>query len=311
MSHPNIAAMGGAVLVTGANGLIGSSVCEALIQRGVNVVGTDRRPASYESHHVLACDLTDKNEVLRLSAEADIAAVVHCGALSGPMVSRDDPLAIIRANIDGTAHVLELARQRAAKKFIYCSSTSVYGRIESQLPVTEESVLRPTSVYGASKAAGELLTSAFSRQYGSPAISLRISTVYGPRRRNFCAIRAMVDAAEKHESLILEYGRDYQRQYIHVNDATQAVLCALEAPAVGPHVYNITGGSCATLEQVAAHVRTILPDLEVFIGEDPDPLEDIQSEFSISAAQQAIGYRPLVSLIDGIRSLASERGQAE
>jgi nucleoside-diphosphate-sugar epimerase len=220
------------------------------------------------------------------------------------MVSRDAPLAIVNANILGTANILELARKSGAKKFIYCSSTSVYGEVHGTSPIDEHAKLQPTSVYGASKAAGELLVAAYARQYGVAGISLRISTVYGPRRKNFCAIREIVKAGVTQTPLSLNYGKSYERQYIHVDDAVAAILGSLNAPIPGYSVFNATGGTCMTLEQIAALAQTMFPSLVVEIGPEPDPLEDIQDRFSIEAASHQIGYQPSISLESGMKQLA-------
>lgn len=286
------------VLVTGAAGLIGAAVAERLRKGSFNVLATDIRVPEAGS----ALDFTDRAAVFRL-ADLKIDTVVHCGAISGPADARDNPHRIAPVNVGGTINLLELASVTGIRRFVYCSSTSVYGDVFGAGPITEDVLLRPKSLYGASKAAAEFLVTGYGRQVGFETLCLRISTVYGPARKHFCAIRTLVDAAVTGQVGHLDHGREDLRQYVHVSDVAEAIFLAVASPRSPPAALNITGGSHIRMSAIARMVAQQVDGFFWDIGATPDPGEDIHLPFSIEAAHQSIGYEPHVKLEDGIAEL--------
>lgn len=287
------------ILLTGAAGLIGRALHKRLAERGNRVVALDR----LEGPGIVACDLT---EVHRLHELGDAHAVLHCGAISGPMVARDNPHLIVQSNIVGTANILELARIRKMRRVVFLSSVSAYGSTPAGVdPVPEDVVLSPSSVYGASKVAGEALVNAYRRQHGVDGISLRPAWVYGPGRTTACAIRDMIQDAQAGRRTHFPFGRDFHRQYVHVDDVADAIMLALDAPELGQRAYTITGDSYLTLSEVAATVRKVLPQADIGMEAGRDPIDDVQARFDIAAAARDLGYRPRISLEDGVRSYAA------
>lgn len=292
--------MGETILLTGAAGLIGRALHRRLKERGDTVIATDR----LEGEGILACDLTEVHRLHELAAGA--SAILHCGAISGPMVARDNPHLIVQSNIVGTANILELARIRRMRRVVFLSSVSAYGSTPTGVdPVPEHVVLAPSSVYGASKVAGEALVDGYHRQHGVDGINLRPAWVYGPGRTTACAIRTMIQDAQAGRRTHFPFGRDFYRQYVHVEDVADAILLALDAPSFGQRAYTISGDSYLTLTEVAAVVRQVLPMADITMDPGGDPVDDIQARFDISAAERDLGYRPRVTLEDGIRSYAA------
>lgn len=290
------------ILVTGAAGLIGNMVRQRLEGRGDRVVAIDRAPGRGTAGPVTECDLGDVHRLHELARDG-LGGIIHCGAHSGPMVARDNPFSMVAVNIVGTANVLEVARIRGAARFIYCSSTSAYGPTPPG-PVPEDVALRPSTVYGASKVAGEQLVSAYAAQYGLDGTSLRLSWVYGPRRSTDCAIRTMITDAQSGRPTRMPFGRDFPRQYVHVEDAAAALVAAFDASGLPRRVYNVTGGTYATLGEIAGMVRSILPQADIELGGGADPVDDVQHRFDISAAQRDLAYAPHHRLEAGIRAYA-------
>ncbi len=142
-------------------------------------------------------------------------------------------------------------------RVVYTSSTTAYGNTPAA-PVSEDAPLRPNDVYGATKAAGEALVGAYSDQHGLDGVSLRISWVYGPRRRTDCLIRTLIDDALSGRPTHLEFGAGFHRQYVYVSDVVASILAALDAPSYPSRVYNVTGGAFATLDEVGAVVQRVL-----------------------------------------------------
>ncbi|MDQ6434294.1 NAD(P)-dependent oxidoreductase [Mesorhizobium sp. LHD-90] len=287
------------ILLTGAAGLIGRAVHRMLRERGDRVIAIDR----IGGQDIVASDLTEVHRLHELAASA--TAVVHCGAISGPMVARDNPYLIVSSNVVGTANILELARVRKMRRVVCCSSVSAYGNTPAGLDLVPEDVpLKPTSVYGASKAAGEHLLDGYAIQHGIDGVSIRPAWVYGPGRTTDCAIRTMILDAQAERATPFPFGRDFYRQYVHVDDVATALVLALDAEKLPRRSYTITGGSYVTLAEVARTVKAALPQADITMGAGPDPIDDVQARFDISAAERDLGYRPRISLLDGIRSYA-------
>lgn len=287
------------ILLTGAAGLIGRALRRRLAERGDTVIAIDR----LGSDGILPCDLTEVHRLHEIGSLA--SAILHCGAISGPMVARDNPHLIVQSNIVGTANILELARVRKMRRVVFLSSVSAYGNTPEGIdPVPEDVVLSPTSVYGASKVAGEALVNAYASQHGVDGVSLRPSWVYGPGRTTACAIRTMIEDAQVGRPTHFPFGRDFYRQYVHVDDVASAVLLALDAHRLARRSYTITGDSFLTLGDVAATVRKVLPDADITMDAGRDPVDDVQARFDISAATSDLRYRPRIELEAGIRDYA-------
>lgn len=291
------------VVVTGAAGLVGAAVVRRLVDRGDEVVAIDRVACTIPGDiAVQACDLNDIHRLYQM-AGAHIDAVIHCGAHSGPMVAQDHPYSMVRVNILGTANMLELARNLGAQRFVYCSSTSAYGTTPEGI-VPEDTLLRPTSLYGASKVASEVMVTAYADQFGLDGVSCRLSWVYGPRRTTDCFIRGLIEDAMAGQPSRRDFGADFRRHYVHVDDAARALALAMDAPTLPRHTYNVTGGRVTTLGEVASVVQQVLPQADIVLQPGPDPVDDLQYQFDNSAAERDLGYVPAISLEAGIRSYA-------
>ena len=295
----------GAVVVTGSAGLIGFGVASRLAGAGRAVIGTDRiQPREAADFPSIDAELTDIHKLHDICG-ADIAAIVHCGGVSGPMLGRDNPRAVIETNIAGTANLLEIARQRDLR-LVFCSSTSAYGNTPAGLdPVPEEAPLAADDIYGATKAAGDILTRAYAAQTGIDAVVLRFSWVYGPRRRTACVVREMIEDAQAGRPTRLAFGRGFTRQYVHVDDVVGAVIAALDAGTIGPaRAFNITGGRRLDFAEIAEAVRRALPEARIELGEGADAQDQSHGRFDISAAARVLGWRPQIAFADGVRDYA-------
>lgn len=290
------------ILITGAHGLIGHALRSALDGSGRSVIATDL-VARTGSTPVDKVDVLDREALRRAIAGNEVEAIVHCGGASGPMVRPEDPSHVWTVNTMGTANVLEAARLEGVGKVVYCSSATAFGRTPDGLDLVPEDVaLRPTSVYGASKAAGEHIADAYAEQFEMQVTSLRFSWVYGPRRRTECLIRDALLEVLAGRPARMRYGRDFPRQYVHIDDVVRALRATLEAGPLPRRTYTITGGSYGTIGEVAQVIREVYPRADIEVGEGVDPQDDLQARFDISAAGRDLGYRPQVSLRQGIRA---------
>lgn len=300
------------VLITGAAGLIGNAVRRRLENRGTSVVPIDRMAAVIDGREVRECDVTDIHGLHAIARTHKIGAIVHCGAFSGPMVSPDHPIQMVQVNIGGAANIGELARIIGGVRVVFASTATAYG-VTPPAPVLEATVMTPDTMYGASKAAAEHLMNAYKLQFGVDTVSLRIGWVYGPRRSTACLIRQMLIDAMAGNPTQLPYGLNFPRQYVHIDDVCDAMIAALDQPNLPQQAYNITGGSWLTLSEVAEAVMKVIPGARVEVALGDDPGDMWQARFDISAAERDLGYRPKISLEEGIRSyfdwLKTQEGQ--
>jgi UDP-glucuronate 4-epimerase len=142
-------------------------------------------------------------------------------------------------------------------------------------------------------------------QHELDAVSIRLSWVYGPGRTTDCAIRSLIQDCQAGRPARMAFGRDFPRQYIHVDDAAAALLAALDADRCPQPAYNATGGTIFTLGEIGSQIRDVLGTGDIEIGPGADPLDDYQHRFDISAIAADLGYRPRIALRDGIRSYAA------
>jgi UDP-glucuronate 4-epimerase len=290
----------GTILVTGAAGLVGNRICELLCEDERPVLPVDRVSGASEGRPITRAGLTDIHRLHSIMRQEPISGIIHCGAYSGPMLSADNPTSMVDVNIVGTANILELARVYGGIRVVNCSSISAYGPVAGD-EISEDVPLHPTTVYAASKAAGEHLASSYAAQYGVDAVSLRLGWIFGPRRTTDCMIREMIVNALAGRRTTLQGGTDAFRQYLYVDDAARALILAMDASSVGRTAYNVTGNSYLTLSEIAQTIRSFIPGADISMSADIAPYEEPQGQFSCRNAADDLGYLPEVSFSEGVR----------
>jgi len=294
------------VIVTGAAGLIGFAVASRLAADGRAVIGTDIvAPADDGGFAFHEADIRDGHGLYPLLKDG-AAGIIHCGAVSGPMLYPQQPHTIVDINIGGTANVLEAARVHGLRRVVYCSSTSAYGDTPKGLnSVTENTPLSAVDVYGATKAAGDVLARAYNAQHGLDTVALRFSWVYGPRRRTECILRQMICDARAGEPSRFEIGDGFTRQYVHIDDAVRATLAAWDADHLPQHAYNVTGGSQLTFEDIADAVRALYPGADITNAGAATAGDLLHGRFDIDAVARDLGYTPSLDIKAGAAAYAA------
>jgi nucleoside-diphosphate-sugar epimerase len=300
------------VIVTGAAGFIGSHLCEALLAKGHRVVGIDSFNPNYdvrikrdnitELGRNANFDLVESslNDIDIEKHVADAAVVYHLAAQPGVRDSwsaRFDEY--IDANIRATQRLCEACRGKSLKRFVYASSSSVYGET-TQLPMNESHPTRPHSPYGVTKLSGEGLCLLYKRNYGLPVVSLRFFTVYGPRQRPDMAFhKFIVNALEGRP--IEVYGNGTQtRDFTYVTDIVAANLLAMDYEG-GTGIFNIGGGSRVALSTVLDILTNGLSDTGVdVVFSDPVKGDVMHTYADIELARNELGYSPRMALDEGI-----------
>ena len=293
------------VMVTGVEGMIGYAVAARLREMGLGVVGMDHRVVEAADLGIptVRADLADLHALYGTLAAHRCTAIIHCGAISGPMLARDDPAYLMQTNVVGTLNLLEATRRLRLRRLVVCSSLMVYGANDGSA-LDENSPLRATDTYGASKVAAEAMVRAYAAEHGVDAVMGRLAWVYGPRRQTACGIRRMIDDALAGRPTRFESGSSAMRQYVHVDDVASALVALLQAPCPAQSAYNVSGGDYRPFREVVDLVRRIFPAADIGAGDAPDPEDPPMGPLSIEALQRDVGWRPAVSLAAGLTSYA-------
>ena len=230
-----------------------------------------------------------------------VEVVYHQAAQPGVRASWGDQFEDYTShNVLATQRLLEAARQAGVPRFVYASSSSIYGNATSY-PTVEEAAPAPFSPYGVTKLAGEHLCKAYALNFGLTVVSLRYFTVYGPRQRPDMSIHRLVEAALGGPAFPLFGDGAQVREFTHVTDVIAANQLAASAPLVPGAVFNISGGSEITLRDLIALVEAEV-GAPVAIEHRPAEAGDVMRNGGATGrARETLGWRPEVSLADGIR----------
>ena len=294
------------ILVTGGSGLIGMSVRARLVAAGHEVTGIDITNHGRHDPALLIVGLDDRPALDALITQNRIEAIIHCGAISGPMMAAGNPDLLVQVNIVGTATLLDLAWRRKVRRFVFCSSISVYGDV-GEAAITEATPLRPTSVYGATKVACEQLLQGFAAEYGLEAVSLRIGRVYGPYRRANCILQTMIDDFEAGRATEIPCEPAFVYHYIHVDDVADAIVEVAGRERLSGGIYNVGSGEALTMPEIAAIAREVMPGLRVKLVPGADDVPDVQTRFDITSIGLDLGWRPARPLRKGLNDYRSAR----
>lgn len=306
------------VLVTGAAGFIGSHVCERLIAEGTAVVGLDNFDPFYDraikeanvaglraaaGFTLVEGDIRQAADVERALAEAGagpVTMVVHLAAKAGVRPSIVDPLGYADVNIRGTQVLLEAARRREIKQFVFASSSSVYGNNE-KVPFAEtDNVDYPISPYAATKKAAELLCHTYSHLYGMDINCLRFFTVYGPRQRPDLAIHKFARLMEAGQPIPVYGDGSMARDFTYIDDIVEGVLGAMRHWG-GYAIYNLGESQPWRLDALIEELERALGKHAV-IERKPVPPGDVLRTFAdIERARKALGYNPKTPLPEGLQ----------
>ena len=301
-------------LVTGAAGFIGSTLADRLLADGVRVTGVDaftdyydpalkRRNVSAAIEHraftLLELDLATAD----LARLPDVDVVFHQAAQPGVRASWGREFSTYtQHNVLATQRLLERYQQTKLERFVYASSSSVYGDAES-FPTRETALPRPYSPYGVSKLAGEHLTLLYGRNFGLPVTALRYFTVYGPRQRPDMAFHRFCRAMLAGEPITV-YGDGHQsRDFTFVSDCVEANVRAWKR-AAPQGVYNVGGGSQVEVLEAIAILEKHL-GLKARVNLEPRPAGDpLRTRADAGRLAADLGYATTVAIQDGLAAQA-------
>lgn len=303
------------ILVTGGAGFIGSHLAERLVSSGHCVSIVDDLNDFYSPEVKRAnlnavgaagpvefhwCDIRNVDAMDRIVGSFQPEAIFHLAARAGVRPSLEQPLLYEETNVKGTLILLEAARRNGVKKFVFASSSSVYG-IANRVPFREDDPVHcPISPYAATKLAAEKFCFTYSHLYRLPVVCLRFFTVYGPRQRPDLAIHKFARLIEAGRPVPFFGDGSSGRDYTYIDDAVSGLLAALSYDTRF-EIFNIGNSRPVKLIELVSTLEAALGKPAV-LERRPDQPGDVPLTFAdISKAGRLLGYQPRTSFEDGIR----------
>jgi len=302
------------VLVTGGAGFIGSHLAERRVAAGDRVTVLDdfndyydpsaKRQnvaglASDPNFHLVEGDIRDRSLVFSLFRDGRFDAVVHLAARAGVRPSLKDPVLYEEVNCVATIHLLQAAVAHGRPKFVFASSSSVYG-INSKLPFSEDDPIeRPVSPYATTKRGGEFFCFNYHHLHGQDVHCLRFFTVYGPRQRPEMAIAKFTAAIEAGHSVPFYGDGSSRRDYTYIDDVLDGIEAAVER-CRGFEIVNLGGAHPVTLAELVAGIENATGK-RARLERLPDQPGDVPVTYAdVAKAKRLYGYEPKVPLEEGL-----------
>lgn len=290
------------VLVTGGAGFIGRRVVRALLAAGHAVISADKHDFPDQRVRSVVGDLCDP-AVVSAAVREGTDLIIHLAAITSVLRSMEDPAGTYRVNVEATANLLDHARQRRVGAFLLASTNAVTGDVGCAT-ISEQMPLRPLTPYGATKAAAEMLLSAYVGSYGMTGAALRFSNVYGPGMEFKDSFIPRLMRAARDGKGVQIYGDGTQlRDLVHVDDIVAGILTAWRAGHNGPLILG--SGESVTVNDIVAAARAVTGTELPVEYVPPKPGEMPAVIVDISAAR-ALGYRPGHDLKAGIATVWPE-----
>lgn len=312
-------------LVTGGTGFAGINTVLALAEAGEYVVALDKHPASEECREFLqpvadkvdlvVGDVVDLKGVLRLAEEREVRRIVHGAAItpSGDVEQRM-PRHVVSVNLMGTVNLLEVAQQTGVERFVFMSSSGVYGAPKNRTEsVSEDSLLKLDKLYGICKYACELLLKRYKSLFNLSAVSGRMCAIYGPMERPTPSRGAPSTVYRLVGALLAQQpvsarGRQFVRDYTHVEDACTIWKDLTLARSLQHDVYNVSAGVAYSLDDLLQTLQDVDPSF-TYRHAEPDESADVEiapegerGALNISRVRTELGFSPKYDLRQGLES---------
>jgi UDP-glucuronate 4-epimerase len=305
------------ILVTGGAGFIGSHLVDRLLASNVeHVTVVDDFNDFYDPsikranirHHLedpryrlVEVDIRDRAALDQAVANDEFDCIVHLAARAGVRPSLSQPQLYNETNVNGTLNLLELARERGIRQFVFGSSSSVYG-INAKVPFSEDDPIRqPISPYAATKGAGELLCHTYSHLYGIRCVCLRFFTVYGPRQRPDLAIHKFARLISNGKPIPVFGDGTTRRDYTYVDDIIDGVTAASSYDQSDYEVINLGESRTVELRELISLLEKELDTHAVIDRQPPQPGDVPQTFADITKARKLLGYNPQTQIEEGLR----------
>lgn len=302
------------ILVTGGAGFIGSHLCERLLKEGYKVVNLDNFNSYYdpaikeknilealehEHYKLYRGDILDRPLLEKIYSENRVEGIIHLAAMAGVRNSLSDPLEYVDVDIKGTVNMLQFAKDHGIDKFVFASSSSVYG-VNEKAPFAEsDPVELQVSPYATAKRAGELYCHTYSHLYHMDISCLRFFTVYGPRQRPEMAIHNFTQKIINGEPITVFGDGHSQRDYTYIEDIIDGIFSAF-VNLKGFEIYNLGNSDTIALKDLIAVIEETC-EKKAIIDRQSDQKGDVPLTYaSIEKSKFRLGYEPKVKIKQGI-----------
>ena len=300
-------------LITGAAGFIGSHLCERLLAQGWAIIGVDNFDEFYDPQikrrNIDACIQNKNFELIEADIRdsaamdnvvgSDVEIIVHLAAKAGVRPSIAQPVLYADVNINGTTVLLEAAKKHRVKKFVFGSSSSVYGNNE-KVPFSEDdNVDFPISPYAATKKAGELICHTYYHLYGIDVTCLRYFTVYGPRQRPDLAIHKFAKLIEQGKPIPVYGDGTMMRDFTYIDDIIDGTVAAMQK-CDGFQTYNLGHSHPISVNDLIAEIENALGKKAVkeYLPHQPG---DVQRTYAdVTKAAKELAYNPSTTIQTGL-----------
>ncbi len=306
-------------LVTGGAGFIGSHVVDRLLEQNpAKVIVLDNFDEFYDpqikranvarnldnqAFRLIEADIRDYAALKQIFSEQYFDAIIHLAAKAGVRPSVSEPRAYTEVNVNGTMNLLELAERNGIKKFIFGSSSSVYGPAATP-PFQEDAPLAPISPYAATKAAGELLAHSYSHLHGMRIVCLRFFTVYGARQRPDLAIHKFARLIASRSPIQIYGDGAAERDFTYIDDILQGVMAAIDYDATPFEVINLGESQTITINRMIELLEDALGQRAIIEWRPPQPGDMPLTHADITKAKNLLGYQPTTPIDVGIKKFA-------
>jgi len=307
------------ILVTGAAGFVGSSLCDHLIARGDSVVALDNFNDYYsparKRANLAACaaskgfrlvegDFVQREAMLGLLAAERPDAVAHLGAMGSVRLSVKRPDIYVQNNIVGTANMLEASQAAGVARFVFASTSSVYGQTEKIPFVETDPTDRPLAPYPASKKSGEVMGHAWHNMFGMNVTALRFFNVYGPRGRPDMMPWIVLESLLNDREITLFDGGEMRRDWTFIGDIVAGVVAAIDRP-LGYELINLGRGEPILMTDFVAILEEITGRKARVRFVDAPASEPKVTFANVDKARRLLGYDPRTSIAEGLRQFAA------
>lgn len=308
------------ILITGGAGFIGSHLSEWLLRRESSVLCLDNFDNFYDPNlkiknaervrkafpnrfELITGDVRNPDHLSEIFKGHRIDSVIHLAARAGVRPSLAEPLLYEDVNIRGTVSLLEACRSHGIHRFVFASSSSVYGE-NQRIPFSERDLdIQPVSPYGATKRAGELLCYTYSHLYGMDISCLRIFTAYGPRQRPEMAIHKFTRLIDQGERIPMYGDGSYRRDYTYIDDLIEGIVAAMDH-LKGFEIYNLGESQTTSLRELILLIEKALSKKATIEKLEVQPGDVSVTYADITKARERLGYRPKVKIEEGIERFA-------
>ncbi len=292
------------ILLTGANGFIGSHLLKKIAKTCLSVVALIRSDEStlFQSDNIkyLTMDLKNKDKLESLLSSYDFDMILHLAASADVKNSVDNPIQDFKDNVITTLNLLEIAKKKKVKKFIFPSTVSIYSTL-NRLPIKEKSFMQPSSPYGAAKLACESYCFSYFKSYGLDINIVRIFNVYGPGVNKLFIYDILKKISNDPDSITMLGNGLQVRDYLYIDDVVDGILLVASKGDAGED-YNLCSGKPIQLKEIIYKISNILNNKNIDINTIGDSYPgDIEKWYGDNTKIRKLGFSPKISMDEGLK----------